>query len=475
MRVVFVASEVVPFAKTGGLADVAGSLPLALEALGAEVSIVMPRYRAVQAKENPARVGKGIDVYFLEHDGYFNRPALYGESGGDYPDNLDRFGWFCRRALELLTERRIHPDVIHCHDWQTGLIPAYLKTVFGTDPNFAGTKTVFTIHNLAYQGLFPREQFGRLGLDGSLFSMEGLEFYGQVNFLKAGLVFSDLITTVSPTYAKEIQTKAFGCGLEGVLQKRRDALVGILNGIDVQALDPRTDRHLAVKLGSDVAAFKQQNKQALAAQCGLESNPALPLFGLISRLADQKGIDLVVEALAWLMQRGQLVVLGSGDEKYQKLLQQTAQKFPGRLSVHIKFDPQLAQRIYAASDFFLMPSRFEPCGLGQMISLRYGTVPVVRQTGGLADTIVDLDQSPQVGNGFVFEECSSQALIGAMERALGWFGQKPQWAGVVQRAARSDFSWARSAEAYLAIYRQWQGSRPAFAQAASAKKGPAPL
>lgn len=449
----FLSSEVDPFAKTGGLADVSGSLPLALEGKGVQMHLAMPKYRPLLSSGNEARIGKGIKVYFVENHGYYNRPGLYGEKGKDYPDNLERFSFFCRRSLELLKEKGLRVDLIHCNDWQTALVPVYLKSLFRDDPVLKGIKTLFTIHNLGYQGVFPQEAFEKTGLDRSYFQIEGLEFYGKVNVLKGGLLFADLLTTVSPTYSREIQTPEFGYGLEGVLSKREEDLFGITNGINEDLYDPATDEKIKKNYTSETPEGKAENKKDLQSLCGLAVKKEMPLIGLISRLADQKGFDLFVPAAESLLKSGfQIVILGTGDEKYETLLRKLGQAHPESLSVHLTFNPVLAQKIYAGSDFFLMPSRYEPCGLGQMISLRYGTIPIVRRTGGLADTIQDADAPG--GNGFVFSEYRPEDLLGCALRARKAYKDKKRWGTLVRGAMTSDFSWDASAGKYLDLYRR---------------------
>lgn len=456
MKIAFVASEAVPFAKTGGLADVAGALPLALEGLGQEVVLIMPRYKCVDSaghkierlnKETSfSLIGKKSRAYFIENSAYFHRDGLYGDKKGDYKDNLERFSFFCRRVPELLKELNFKPGIIHLHDWQAALIPLYLKAEYNSDPFYKDTKTLLTVHNLGYQGIFPKEEFAKLGLAGDFFKIDGLEFYGKINLLKGGLEFSDLINTVSPTYSKEIQGQELGFGLEGVLKKRQAQLFGILNGLDYSVWDPQKDNLIAQRYSCDTLQDKYKNKKELQLFCGLADNPAVPLAGIVSRLAQQKGFDILSTSLAALCKMGlQLVILGTGDLKYHRILQKAAEKYKGMISLHLKFDDALAHKIYAGSDMFLMPSRYEPCGLGQMISLRYGTVPVVFKTGGLADTVND-------DNGFVFGEYNKKALLAALARAIEAFKDKEGWHALIRRAMQDDFSWKESAKKYLELY-----------------------
>ncbi|MDD5565868.1 MAG: glycogen synthase GlgA [Candidatus Omnitrophica bacterium] len=458
MKVLFCASEVVPFAKTGGLADVAGALPLALEKEGQEVVVVMPAYKSVKGLTQPkiqkfkegilrCVIGKAVKVYFIENDAYYNRDNLYGDKKGDYPDNLNRFSYYCRKTLELAKEIGFRPDIVHCHDWQSALIPVFLKTIYRQDEFFKNTRTVFTIHNIGYQGLFPKEEYPTLGLDWKYFTMEALEFYDKINILKGGLVFCDLITTVSPTYSREIQTKEFGFGLEGILRKRTQSLFGILNGLDYSIWNPGTDAFLKKNYSLDSIGDKGENKAALQKLCGLPVKKDVPLFGIVSRLAQQKGFDIFADALDTLMKLGlQCVILGTGDLKYHQILESAVKKYPETISLHLTFDDRLAHQIYAGSDIFLMPSRYEPCGLGQLISLRYGTIPLVFKTGGLADTVTK-------ENGFVFEKYSKDDLIKTIKKSLLSFKNSAQWARMRARAMKSDFSWGESARRYVALYR----------------------
>ncbi|MCM8763128.1 MAG: glycogen synthase, partial [Candidatus Omnitrophica bacterium] len=374
MKIAVCSSEVVPFAKTGGLADVSGALPLALKKLGHEVIIIMPKYK--QVLDAGFRLRKispdvlvndeiGVPVYFIEHEQFFNRPGLYGEKTGDYPDNLDRFSHYSRRALELLKEIDFKADIIHCHDWQSALVIIYLKNLYNKDPFYAGIKTLFTIHNIGYQGLFSKEEFPKLGLDWGLFNMEALEFYDKINLLKGGIVFSDAINTVSVKYSKEIQTKEFGFGLEGVLHKRKDTLFGIINGLDYSIWNPATDKYIFKRYSLKKLSDKYKNKEALQKLCGLPKKN-VPLFGMVSRLAAQKGLDIFALAIEQFCKLElQLVILGTGDLKYHVILEDIAKRYPKVVSLHLKFDDPLAHKIYAGCDIFLMPSHYEPCGLGQ--------------------------------------------------------------------------------------------------------------
>ncbi|MBI3330716.1 MAG: glycogen synthase GlgA [Candidatus Omnitrophica bacterium] len=485
MNVLFVSPEVEPFAKTGGLADVAAALPKALRALGHDVRIALPLYRQVnrsrfglQATDRAVAVRVGprtlegrvwearlpssdLPVYFLECADLFDRDGLYQEQGKDFPDNLERFSCFAQAALRMLPSLAWRPDVVHCHDWQTALACAHLAFgPLGREPFFASMGTVFTVHNLAYQGLFPRAQWPLTELPEEAFRIDGLEYHGQLSCLKGGLVSADLLTTVSPTYSREIQTAEFGCGLEGVLAGRRGDLVGILNGIDQDLWDPQTDPHLAAHYSATRPAGKARCRAALRRRQRLPDTPDL-LIGMIQRLAEQKGIDLLVDAMASLLALPvQLVLLGSGDPSYHRQLSQLAERFPRRLAVTLTFDEPLAHQIEAGADAFLMPSRFEPCGLNQMYSMRFGTVPIVRGVGGLVDTVVDLTPTTRAAGtatGFVIPEHSARALVETVQRAVAAFGDRALWRRLMQAGMRRDFSWARSARAYVQVYERAVG------------------
>lgn len=459
MKIVFCASEVVPFAKTGGLADVCGSLPPALEKLGHEVIIITPRYKAskISMPSPIVRIGENVKVYFIEHSQYFGREGLYGDASGDYKDNLERFAYFCHAALKLLKEIKFRPDIVHCHDWHTSLIPILLKTKYGDDDFFKKTKSVLTIHNLAYQGVFPKSQYSKLNVEGHLFHTQGLEFYDQINVLKGGLIFSDAITTVSPQYAKEIQTDAFGCGLEGVLRNRVNDVHGILNGLDYDAWNPSDDPFLETPFSAANIEDKAQNKAALQALMGVVVSKNTPLFGFVARLCHQKGLDLIIDAMNEVLSLGaQVVITGHGDKRYHRMLEECASYYPDRVGLHLKFDEPVAHKVYAGSDFFLMPSVFEPCGLGQMIALRYGSIPIVYRTGGLADTIRLYDVIHQTGNGFVFTEYSKPSFVRAVAEAVKTYKHKLHMDFLLAQAMRIRFSWDKSAKDYVRIYQKCQ-------------------
>lgn len=477
LRILFLSSEVAPFAKTGGLADVAGSLPDAVKRQGAEVSIALPFYRVTREgafSAQPlfsglrvplggatlgghvlqAHTKEGVPVYLFEREDLFDRPNLYATSEGDYYDNLERFVYFTRAALLFLKHMGSPVDVIHCHDWQTGLVPAYLKTVYRDDPLLGSTATLFTIHNIGYQGLFPQEKLAVCGLPPRVLHMEGLEYWGQISLLKAGIVYADALTTVSPSYAREIQTPEFGLGMEGILQKRVKDLHGILNGADYDLWSPDKDPDIPYPYDEHRLEEKARNKAALLDEVGLkESVRDRPLFGMISRLSAQKGCDLLVQVMEDIIGLGAgLVILGSGEEKYQTLLEKAARRDPGNLSLRIGFDESLAHRIMAGADVLLLPSRYEPCGLTQMYALKYGTVPLVRATGGLDDTIVPFDPETKQGNGFKFGPYKADALMGAVKQAIRHYQDPATWQGLMRNGMAEDFSWDRSAQRYLDLY-----------------------
>lgn len=476
MKVLFAASEAVPFAKTGGLADVAGSLPPALAALGHDVRIVMPRYGCVLPEIYDLKhlatfhvplgswqercdvlqgtLGKNVTVYFLQKDDYFDRTEFYQNKQGDFPDNAVRFTFFSRAVLELCRALGFAPDIIHTNDWQTGLTPFFLRTMYRGTSLFERTKSIFTIHNLGYQGNFWHWDMRYIGDAWHHFTPEGFEFWGNISFLKAGLVYSDIITTVSRTYSREIQTKEYGHGMEGVLAKRRSELYGIVNGIDYGEWDPAKDVLIPKKYSSSRLQGKADCKSALQKKLNLPATDSA-VVGMVTRLVDQKGLDILSEALPDIMVLGvQFVVLGTGDEKYHRLLLKAAEQYPRQMRVLLKYDESAAKSIYAGSDLFLMPSRYEPCGLGQLIALRYGSVPVVRSTGGLADTVLDHEPITGEGTGFIFKEYSSPALIKTLSRALALYKEPRKWKVLVRTGMQQDFSWETSAREYEKVYRK---------------------
>lgn len=469
MNIIEIASEAVPFCKTGGLADVAGALPLAIAKEGHQVSMIIPYYTAkISPKKHKIREAKGnirvsvgnkevegelftcrvahnVTAYLIKNDNYFGRAELYQTPEGDYPDNAERFIFFTRAALYVAST--LQPDVIHCHDWQSAMAPVYLKTIYKNHKSFTDTRTLLTIHNLAYQGLFPPTMMPLTGLGWEYFTFDKLEFYGKLNFLKGGITYADAINTVSKRYAQEILTPEFGCGLEGALAYRKNMLFGILNGIDYTEWNPATDAFLPAKFDAKNVQGKAVCKEQIQSTYKLEVRKDVPLIGIIGRLTSQKGFDLVDAALPELMKRDvQLVILGTGEKKYHDMLLKMTKEYPQKLGVKIAFDNSLAHQIEAASDMFLMPSYYEPCGLNQMISLKYGTLPIVRATGGLDDTIKNRE------NGFKFNEYTPQAMTACIDDALNTYKNKAQWNKLMQTAFANDFSWGASAKEYVGIY-----------------------
>lgn len=466
MRVVFLCSEAAPFAKTGGLADVCGSLPFALaKEQGIDVSIIMPFYRCVQEHQLPLKQidrevltfsDRNVDIFFIKNEGCFNRDGLYGTPSGDYGDNLERFAFFNRHALEFLRKINQRPDIIHCHDWQTSLAPIYLKYVYQNDPFYQKTKSVLTIHNLAYQGVFHRDKFFVLGLPYYLNSIEGLEYYGQISLLKGGILFSDQITTVSPQYAKEIQGKEHGRGLEGVIRLRENDMTGILNGIDSDYWDPEHDKFISKKYSLEDVSGKAANKKALQEKSGFRVSNDVPVFGFVGRLSGQKGLDVLAQSIDEMMRYDiHLVLQGVGEDRYQHMLRDFQHRYRGKISVHLKFDEAMAHQIYAGSDIFLMPSTYEPCGLSQMISFRYGTVPLVHHTGGLIDTVMPFRSPAHAGDGFVFTRFDRGSFLKAFDTAVKVFAnEKETFKVMAQRVMKYDFSWASSAIEYKKLYQK---------------------
>ncbi|MBU4532098.1 MAG: glycogen synthase GlgA [Firmicutes bacterium] len=481
LKILYVSAEVVPFAKTGGLADVAGSLPKALSTVVGQglphndVRVVMPRYKMIEEAQyvtdfpvwfngrNRTTVIKHkeieahyegahdtIPVYMIDNYHYYYRDRIYV-----YDDEAERYAYFCKAVLEMLPQLGWQPDIIHCNDWQSGLIPLFLKTHYKDNAFYAKIATLQTIHNLFYQGNYPRETLGMLGLGQEYFHPDELEFYGNISFMKAGILYSDLINTVSRTYAKEIQTSELGEGMEGLLRRRSNDLYGIVNGINYHEFNPKTDPRIHRNYDAESLEHKKENQYALQREMQLPVRE-VPVLGIVTRLVDQKGLDLIAEISEELMRLDiQFVMLGSGDEHYHRLFTEMKMRHPQRLAVHIGFNPVLAQRIYAGSDMFLMPSRFEPCGLGQLIALRYGTVPIVRETGGLADTIREYDPVTGGGNGFVHRDYSGRELYSTIARALKLYREDTDaWQRLVRNGMEQDFSWARSAVEYQQLYNE---------------------
>jgi starch synthase len=475
-----VASEGLPYSKTGGLADVIEGLPKALRELGHEVAVLLPRYRGNKVNATlissltmtlggrarfPAiaegKPANGVRYLFLDDAEFFDRPGIYGDKAGDYPDNAERYAEFSRAAIEV-AKRVWLPDVIHCHDWQTALVPVLLRTEHAADPTVRSLPVVFTIHNLAYQGVFPRNILTRIGLPDSLFALDALEFYGKISFLKGGLVYADYLTTVSRRYAKEIQTAEQGAGLEGVIQKRADRLVGILNGVDYAAWNPETDAFLAKNYSVEDMEGKRACKKDLLAAFHLpDENLSRPLIGMVSRFVDQKGFDLIAEIADELVAKDDvaLVALGTGNSTYEKFFRDLAARHPARVGARIEFDEALAHKVEAGAEMFLMPSKYEPCGLNQMYSLRYGTPPIVRSTGGLEDTVQNFGSRSRNGTGFKFQEYEPEALAACVRAALKAYGDPEAWRALQHNGMVKDFSWRASASAYVTLYEAAKRSR----------------
>ncbi len=472
MKLVFVTAEAGPFIKTGGLGEVMGSLPAFLHKQGVDVRVIMPKYSAIaehfqrefkhlahfdvqvawrkQYCGLDEMVYQGVHYYFIDNEYYFSRPRIYGEY-----DDAERFAFFSRAALESLIHiPGFKPDIIHCQDWHTALIPLMLKEFYSKEPLYYPIKTIFTIHNLNYQGVFSKEVLcDILGLGMEYYTENTLEFHGAVNFMKAALLYADRITTVSPTYAEEIQNPYYGEKLDGLLRKRSKSLVGILNGIDYEVYDPMTDPDIVMPY-TDLPLAKAVNKKYLQSSFGLPVREDSAVLGVVSRLVDQKGVDLLVHVMDELLTLDvQLVILGTGEQRYEEMLRYFASKYPENLAIKLEFSDKIAREIYAGSDILLMPSRFEPCGIAQMIAMRYGTVPIVRETGGLKDTILPYNERTSSGNGFSFVNYNAHEFLFAVQRAVAIYHEdKPVWDNIRQNALKSDFSWVNSAKAYLELY-----------------------
>jgi len=486
MQIVFAASEGVPYSKTGGLADVVGALPPALVQLGHQVSVFLPRYKQTKLPAESKTVissltipfddkyrfcsvidggtHSGVRHYFIEYPPYFERDALYGTSLGDYRDNAERYAMFSRAVLEACKILGV-PDLLHCHDWQTALIPILLRSVYDEDPAFASMGSVFTIHNVGYQGLFPADTLPLLMLPWDLFTIGKLEFFGKVNFLKGALVFADFVTTVSKKYSQEIQTSEYGFGLEGVLKARAATVAGILNGVDYTEWSPDRDRHISCHYSVEDLSGKAECKRELLAVFGLENaDPKLPVIGIVSRFAAQKGFDLISQIADRLAAEDMiLTVLGTGDKDYEDLFKRLHRMFPQKIAVKVAYDNTLAHKIEAGADMFLMPSHYEPCGLNQIYSLRYGTVPIVRATGGLDDTIEQWDPKSGRGTGFKFGEYTSDALLLAIRAALAAYKDKEGWKKLIRNGMVRDYSWSISAREYVKVYERVKQMKAAVA------------
>jgi len=474
MHIAFVASECVPFSKTGGLADVVGALPRSLAAAGHEISVYLPRYRHTRISEERTVVQSitvpfddryrfcsilsgagypGVRFFFVDYPPYFDRDGLYGTASGDFPDNAERFTLFCRAVIEGSKILGV-PDIFHCHDWQSAMVPVLLRTQYVEDPAFRNAGTVFTIHNMGYQGLFPPEILPLLMLPWDLFTISKMEYFGNVNFLKGALAYSDFITTVSRKYSQEIQTAEFGFGLEGVLKERAQTVTGILNGVDYEEWNPETDRFIATHYSSEDLTGKAECKRDLLASFGLnQADENAPVIGIVSRFAAQKGFDLIgqiVDRLA--LEDVLLTVLGSGDKLYEEMFMRLNRRVPNKIAVRIAYDNALAHKIEAGADTFLMPSRYEPCGLNQIYSLKYGTPPIVRATGGLDDTIDPWDPRTKKGTGFKFQEYTGEALLRAIHQALQLYRDQGSWQKLMRNGMSKDFSWRVAAREYLRVY-----------------------
>ena len=490
MHIAFAASECVPYSKTGGLADVVGALPRALAALGHQVSVYLPKYRQTKLTDPQTVIRSvtipfddqyrfcsvlsggyqsGVRYYFVDYAPYFDRETLYTTPAGDFVDNAERFTLFSRAVLEASKILGV-PHVFHCHDWQTSLIPALLKSLYKDDPAFRDVNTVLTIHNIGYQGLFPSEILPLLMLPWDLFTMDKLEFYGQVNFLKGGIADADYVTTVSKKYSQEIQTAEYGFGLDGVLRGRSATVTGILNGVDYDEWSPQTDGYIAARYKADDFAGKAHCKKDLLATCGFaDPDTKLPVIGIVSRFAGQKGFDLIAQVMDRLAREELiLVVLGSGEKLYEEMFTRMAKQFPGKIALKIAYDNKVAHKIEAGADMFLMPSRYEPCGLNQIYSLKYGTVPIVRATGGLDDTIDPWDARTGSGTGFKFTEYTGEALLTAIKNALTAFRDPTSWQKLMKNGMAKDFSWNTSAKEYVKVYEKVRKMRTAGGVVASA-------
>jgi len=485
MHIAFAASEGVPYSKTGGLADVVGALPRALAAQGHQISVYLPRYRQTKLIK-PQTVMQSITVpyddeyrfcsvvtngetggiryNFVEYSPYFDREALYGTPTGDYPDNAERFAMFSRAVIEASKIRGV-PQVFHCHDWQSALVPVMLRTLYSEDPAFRDVGTVFTIHNMGYQGLFPAEILPLLMLPWDLFTISKMEFFGQVNFLKGALVFSDYVTTVSKKYSQEIQTTEYGFGLEGVLRNRAATVTGILNGVDYDEWSSETDKFIKAKYSPTDLVAKGTDKQDLLATFGIKNTDAkLPVIGIVSRFAAQKGFDLIAQIMDRLAREDMiLVVLGTGDKEYEEMFLRLQKLFPQKIAVKVAYDNVIAHKIEAGADMFLMPSRYEPCGLNQIYSLKYGTVPIVRATGGLDDTIEPWDARSGKGTGFKFYEYNGESLLLTIKAALQAFRDEASWQVLMRNGMARDFSWGAAAKEYVKIYERARQARAAGA------------
>lgn len=461
MKIAFCSSEIFPFAKTGGLADVSGALPNALSLTMDSVIVFMPKYKNVEIYGYDfervsefavkSRLSKNVEIYFIENDIYFDRDHLYTDGNHDYKDNLDRFNFFCLKVLECIKLIDFKPAIIHCNDWQTALIPVYLKKIYGNDDFFSNTKSVFTIHNIAFQGIFDISEFRKLTNNNAL-NFSDFEFWGRMNLLKAGIISCDEVTTVSEKYAQEIQTKEYGCGLEDVLRARREKVLGITNGLDYEIWNPTSDQFICVNFSKlTYKENKAKNKVCVQKLSNLPVDSDTAIFGFVGRLSHQKGIDIIIDSLDELLSKNvQVIMQGLGEKKYVDQLKKFEQKYPLKFKLFCEFSERIAHEIYAGSDFFLMPSIFEPCGLSQMISLKYGTVPIVYNTGGLSDTIVNFDKPK--GNGFIFFEFKRNVFIVILNKALEVFVDKQKMDELIINGFNENFCWKNAAKKYHKLY-----------------------
>lgn len=482
LKIAFISSEAVPFSKTGGLADVSAGLSQAIGEEGQEISLFLPFYRETKVQNFGIKIFKDglstdlgnktidfslyscrkgkVDFYFIDKDEYFDREFLYGTPEYDYPDNALRFAFFSKAVLKSLEAIQFKPDIIHCNDWQTALTFFYLKFSLGRESFFKGISTLFTIHNLAYRGIFPKEVLPQIGIGYEFFNPDNLEFYGDISYIKAGILYSDAITTVSKTYAREILSEEFADKLSGLIQSRKDNLYGIINGVDYSCWNPEKDSFIKANYNEKNLKNKTECKKDLVQETGLRISPKQPLLGMISRLVENKGIDIIITAIPQIVKLGcGLIILGKGEKKYAKLLTDLAKRYPEHLAVKIAFDNRFAHKIEAGSDIFLMPSRFEPCGLNQIYSLKYGTIPLVRAVGGLNDTVIDYLSNPRSGYGFKFDRADVGDFMEALKKAISIYKNRKQWQNLIVRAMRVDFSWTKSAREYIQLYKDLRKKR----------------
>lgn len=473
LKVLYVASEVVPFIKTGGLADVAFSLPKELRKLGIDVRVVLPKYSQISEKFKKdmtllksfnVSLGwrnqycgieylelEGIPFYFIDNEYYFKRDGIYG-----FYDDGERFSFFCRAVLEMIENMDLSPNIIHCNDWHTGMISPLIDAHYRENPRYSDIKTIFSIHNMKYQGVFPKEILGDLlNLSMDYYHIDALEFYCGVSFIKGGINYSDIVTTVSKSYAEEIQTPYYGEQLEGIIKSRKSHLHGIINGIDYDFYNPENDKHIFSEFNINSIENKEENKKCLRQHLKLPQKEDVPLIGMVSRLVHNKGFDIVLNVLDQLLSEDiQIIILGTGEAYFESKLKEYSERYPDKISVNIMFNESLAHKIYAASDMFLMPSKFEPCGLGQLIALRYGTLPIVRETGGLKDTVKSFNEHTGEGNGFSFTDYNAYDMLYTIKRALGFYNDKNLWRKIVLSAMNGDYSWRKSAVTYSDLYKK---------------------